>query len=220
MEDALAAVAKLEKSIHLLGDEVRTLQTQFKKMAVVADSTSDFIPICYRHTTPDGEQQPATIAEDRLDPKYKNVTGLPVILGGSGPIGLESRPMDERYKELMRSQNESETTITQMAETEGYLRFRAHAELATTVEEDREKMIEALTRKLHDAHDRQMYSLYASNQAVLKLNEIRASIIRDVAYGETDDEKLCATIDRELNTHKACQEAFQRKQAAYVALWD
>ncbi len=65
MEDALAAVAKLEKSIHLLGDEVRTLQTQFKKMAEEV----------------------------------------------------------ERYKELMRSQNESETTITQMAETEGYLRF-------------------------------------------------------------------------------------------------
>jgi hypothetical protein len=199
MEDALAAVAKLEKSIEFLGDEVRTLQTQFKKMSEAGSSI----------TTPGGEQPPATIAE------------LPfVILGGSGPVKLESRPVGEQYKELMRSQNESEPTVAQMAETEGYLRFRAHSELATTVEEDREKMIEALTRKLHDARDRQMYSFYASNQAILKLNEIRASIMRDVAYGETDDEKLCATIDRELNTHKASVEGYQRKQAAYMALWD
>jgi len=191
MEDALAAIAKLEKSIELLSDDVRTLQTQFNEITGKCTSSPITIPI------------PTTTAEDRLDQIYKNLE------------------RNYQYKKLMRSP---------LAETEGYLRFRdcmkqeaAQAEEEQEVEAgkgDREKMIESLTRKLHDAHDRRLSTFYASNQAVLKLNEIRAGIMRDVAYGKTDDEKLCAIIDRELDTHKASHEMYSNKERAYMALWN
>jgi ribosome recycling factor len=178
MEDALAAIAKLEKSIELLSDDVRTLQTQFNEITGKCTSSPITVPI------------PTTTAEDRLERNYQ-------------------------YKKLMRSP---------LAETEGYLRFRdcmkQEAAQAEAGKGDREKTIESLTRKLHDAHDRRLSTFYASNQAVLKLNEIRAGIMRDVAYGKTDDEKLCTIIDRELDTHKASQEMYSNKERAYMALWN
>jgi hypothetical protein len=210
-------------------DELRTLRnivlrnsdpTEIRDGGDLLDRLEDFgwTPACLPSPPLPPASATKTFAEDRLDtvdPRYRNLHSLPVMFTSSTPIGVpsNSRGMNERYKALFR-QEQYEEQSKQLAETEGYLRFRSRmAQLGkgvTETSQDDDAQQSAGERVAEQSAEQRVVEQSAEQRAQQRLLE------RDVAFLEAT-KKLHAAQDQDVQSRIELMKAFCLLDAAHEA---